>query len=105
MAMEYDFEATKDPEENEFIADTSQDLNDYLDFLRMETEMGPKVRTVNQRNKILNTSEEKGFVLFGESRIRKMNFDDNSYENRGVAVLYLMKNSNPNIVNIRRSPK
>lgn len=105
MAMEYDFEDTRDLEENVFIAGISQELNDFLDFLSMESEMGPKVATVNQLNNILNSIEEKGFVLFGEQRKRKMKFGDNLYDNWDVAVLYLMKNSNPNIINIQRSPK
>jgi hypothetical protein len=100
IGMEYDFEDTKDKEENDFIAGIFQDLNDHLDFLSMEAEVGPKVGTVNELNYIIGIIEENGFILFGENRTRKMKFTDNSAGNWNIAVLYLMKNSNPNVIRL-----
>lgn len=105
MGMEYDFEDTKVKEDNDFIEGVLQDINDYMDYLGMQVELGPKISVINYLNELLGNIEKRGFVLFGENRKKKMKFGDGSSESWRIVVLCLMKNNNSNIINFPTDAK
>jgi 5-methylcytosine-specific restriction endonuclease McrA len=103
MALETDYEDTRDNEEVEFIASTMQTFIDYNDFLSMQSEPGPKISTIIELNSLLHDVEEKGFAIFGERKKKRIKFGNGSSDIWNVSLIYLMKVDNPNVIDLSKN--
>ena len=97
-AYEFDYDELENEEELEKISYFFQQLQDWGDILD-EIEIGQAIKTQFYFNDEIKELEKMGFLVFGERRSKKINIGK-EIDTWPIATIYVIKETNKNIINI-----
>ncbi|MBD3343132.1 MAG: HNH endonuclease [Candidatus Lokiarchaeota archaeon] len=97
-AYEYDHDELENEEEVEIVSSFLQNAQDWGDILS-KIESGQRIKISFELNREIEELESYGFWIFGGYEYRKYKFDGKLVDFR-VAILRVIRNTNPSIIKI-----
>jgi len=94
-----DFEDVETEEEAEYIGGVLQSISDYGELSGM-VEIYDRVKMSLALTEILEDLEKRGYYLFGERNIEKINFGKGNINNWGIATLIIRKKEIGELISI-----